>query len=341
MVHKQANPNDSDKLEVSDARWLYMTLGALIGLLITSTLIWVTGTFNFSGTDAAAKILVAAIALVGTIIGTTVTLLGLMVKHSLDDRNWVLQTEAEDRLKLDTAIKAVELFKSASGSASPAESAGALFALTRLGQSHFALRLLEELWPEGRIETPSAMWVINSALQSSDTGVVEMAATLLRTNSGRLLDDQGGKWWPSDYYEEVPSEMPFDGRIEMLTALIRSLLSADFDYWLDEELNGDIILLSNFFREDPSPIIRQSAAAYLAILLETNDPGDESVIFLSTGDFMVEEVRAEIEETYGSSLSAATIQHEELERKLGVWVKRAPYFERAESNATKPDGERE
>jgi hypothetical protein len=61
------------------------------------------------------------------------------------------KTEAEERLKLDTAIKAVELFKSAAGAASPSESAGALFALVRLGQFHFALALLEELWPKDLI----------------------------------------------------------------------------------------------------------------------------------------------------------------------------------------------
>lgn len=114
-------------------------------------MLWATGFLKFSGNDAAAKVVVAVLALFGSLFATTVTLIGLMLKRSFDARTLILQTEAEERLKLDTAIKAVELFKSAAGAASPSESAGALFALVRLGQFHFALALLEELWPKDLI----------------------------------------------------------------------------------------------------------------------------------------------------------------------------------------------
>jgi hypothetical protein len=339
MWRRQASPRDSHQTEASDARWLAMTLGALLGVIaIVSGLLWVTGLLNFSGTDAAANVLVAVLTLVGTLFGATVTLIGLMLKRSLDARTLVLKTEAEERLKLDTAIKAVELFKSASGSTSPAESAGALFALTRLGQLHFALRLLEQLWPKGLVESPSAIWVINTCFQSRDSGIAEIAAGILRSNSGRLSNGRGGKWWPPDYELDWPSDMPFLARQQMLSARIEALLSARFDYWRRGELNADIVALSRCFREDPSPIIKRSGAAYLAILLQTYDPREGQVLQLPAGGLAIEEVRAEIERAYGSVFFAASEQDRELEDRLRAWVKRAPYFEKSGADVKDPLG---
>lgn len=303
-----------------DARWLVMTFGALLGVIaIASGLLWAMGLFDFSGTASAAKALAAVLTLLGTTFATTVTLVGLLLKRSFDARNLVLKTEAEERLKLDTAIKAVELFKSASGSASPAESAGALFALVRLGEFHFALRLLEQLWPKGTVESPSALWVINNSLHSTETGVPELAALVLSVNSGRLLNNQGGKWWPSDYEFESPAELSYMVQKDMLQARIKSLLSAKFNYWSRNDTNVDIVALVNYFRSELSPQIRQSAAAFLAILLQTYDPRENQKLVLPTGDHLsIEEVRAEIEETYGLSFVASNEQDIELQNKLGA-----------------------
>jgi hypothetical protein len=337
MSRRQLAPKDLDRPEPSDARWLVMMLGALVGVIvIVGGLLWLTGLFNYSGTDAAAKILVAVLTLVGTLLGTTVTLVGLMLKRSLDARNLILKTEAEERLKLDTAIKAVELFKDASGSAAGPESAGALFALTRLGQSHFALTLLEQLWPKGIIEAPSAIWVINSSLPSIVGGTADLAASVLRANAEKLLNGRGGKWWPADYELDWLTGISFFARQEMLSARIETLVLASFDYWRRSQLNSDIVGLSMCFRKDSSPYIRQSAAAFLSILLQIYDPRTDQNLQLPTGDFSIEEVRAEIEKTFGSSFSASSEQDQELEAKLRAWVRRAPYFDAPERAASAP-----
>jgi hypothetical protein len=302
-------------------------------------LFWAMGLFNFSGSDSAAKVLVAVLALIGTVFGTTVTLVGLMLKRSMDARTVVLQTQAEARLNLDTAIKAVELFKSASDGASSAESAGALFALTRLGQTHFALSLLEELWPKNQIGSPSAIWVINNCLQSTDVGVAKRAADVLLANAIKLPDDRGGKYWPADYDLEWPGEMSFFARHYMLQARIDALLSKPFEYWQRAQINVDIVALSNCFRKDSSSDIRQSAAAFLGILLEIYDPRGKTVLTLPTEKLAIEVLRAEIVTRYGSSLSAANNQDLELEEELRGWVKRAAYFETSRPAVENSSGE--
>jgi hypothetical protein len=280
---------------------------------------------DFSGGEAAAKVAVAVLALFGSLFGTTVTLIGLLLKRSIDKRTLVLQTEAEQRLKLDTAIKAVELFKSAAGAASPAESAGALFALIRLGQFDFALSLLDELWPKDLVRSPSAVWVINCCLQSEDVEIAELAATLLWANAAKLPDDHGGKSWPANYDWQVPNTMSLLTRRLLLMARVKSLLSRPFDYWDRNILNADILALSNSFRTDSSSELTQSAAAYLRTLLQVYDPSDKQVLHLPTGLLSIEEVRAEIEKKYGASVCGSTASDEELEGQLRSWVRPAAF----------------
>jgi hypothetical protein len=314
---------------MSNVRWAILTVGAFLGVtVIMGGLLWAMGLFNFSGTDSAAKVLVAVLALVGTLFGTMVTLIGLMLKRSMDARTLVLQTEAEARLNLDTAIKAVELFKSASGSASSAESAGALFALTRLGQAHFALALLEELWPKSQIGSPSAVWVINSCLQSKDLDSGYRAAVALQGNVARLPDGAGGKSWPADYELEWPNEISFLARYAVLQARIECMVSKPFDYWDANVINADVVALTNCFRTDASPILKQSAAAFLAVLLESYDPRHGGILlYLPTGNLAVEEVRAEIEKSYGSSFLASSHRDQTLTEELRQWVKRSSYYD--------------
>lgn len=337
MSSKEESTKSSEKSQSGDTKLLFMMLGGMtveIGIVVG--LLGVTGVLNFSGTDEAAKIVVAVIALVGTLIGTTVTIIGLMFKRSMDARNFNLKSEAEERLKLDTAIKAVELFKGASdskSSTSSAESAGALFALSSLGQSHFAISLLDELWPKDLIATPSAVWVINNSLKSTESGAAEVAANSLRANCDRLLDGSGNKWWPTDFVFELPNELSDYARLAIQNARIRSMLSADYDYWDQSSLNVDFVALTYTFREDSSPGIRQSAAAFLSMLLQTYNPNDGYVMNLPSGHLAIEEVRAEIKEAYGSSFRAISDQSQNLVEQLDKWVKRAPYFEKLRAAA--------
>ena len=58
--------------------------------------------FNISESDTSGKMVASAIALVGVLFSSIVTALGISLKHSID-------LQAEERLKQEAAIKAVEI----------------------------------------------------------------------------------------------------------------------------------------------------------------------------------------------------------------------------------------
>jgi hypothetical protein len=140
--------------------------------------LWKTGFLTFTGSDPSSKIVAAAIALVGEFIGSIVTILGLLMKHSIDihaeqrltletDRNAILQREAESRLKLEAAIRAIQLLATNSGKASPSiQCAGALYSLISLGQNELSLSLVFNLLSRKEIEADTAGDLINQVLHS-------------------------------------------------------------------------------------------------------------------------------------------------------------------------------
>jgi len=101
---------------------LVISVGSILLLFAGfTTLLWRLGFFNFTGTDPSSKVAVAALALVGTFVGALVSILGVVLKYSIDQqtesrqdfesrRAEALQLEAEQRLKLEAAVRALQLF---------------------------------------------------------------------------------------------------------------------------------------------------------------------------------------------------------------------------------------
>lgn len=299
--------------------------------LITNLVFWFLNGISVGATNDGAEIWVAVIALLGSLAAAVVVFVGYLFKRSYDNRSLILQTETEERLRLDTAIKAVELFKRATGTASPAEAAGALFALTHLNQTDFSVRLLENLWPQDLVDSPSAVWVIDSALRSTNPNVVELAATVLRANASKLTNGIGGKWWPSGYEIIWPSNLPFSARRSLLLCRIETLLSEDFEYWQREEINGEIVAIANCLKKEPSPIIYESAAAFLAKILICRDPRQDIDLHSPTGDISLEKLRDDIRTMYGGSPPGRSYRDKELVEALRAWVVPAPFFSANES----------
>ncbi len=116
-------------------RWIGGTIAALALTFAAFTLLlWRVGLLDFTGTEARAKVIASALALLGALVASMVTFVGLLLKRSLDERNLALKQQAEERLRLDTAIHAVGLLSTNSGVEAPkSQRAGALFALATLG----------------------------------------------------------------------------------------------------------------------------------------------------------------------------------------------------------------
>ena len=92
--------------------------GVLISFIAMMVIMWRIGFFSFNGSDSSSKVVAAALALVGAFVGTVVSMVGILLKHSIDQqgeirqnmeskRNTVLQAEAERRLQIESNRNAV------------------------------------------------------------------------------------------------------------------------------------------------------------------------------------------------------------------------------------------
>jgi hypothetical protein len=296
------------------------TASVLFGML------WWIEHIKYSGTSAdSAKVIASVVALVGTLFTAVVSFIGLFLKHSMErhnskmlrlesdrnfelkveaeqrlnlenERNLALKKDAEERLRLETAIKAVELFRSASGAVSSSESAGALFALLSLGQHGFALRLLQNLWRKGGIDTPSAVWAINKALQSGSEESQRLGAKILLENATRLPDETGGIYWPSLLSESWQLEIFHTARANIAEARLRALMSKSIDSWDEGEIHHTLVLLASMQNTEPKPYLRHLATIALEQVLTAyvNWPDDMKIIAPS-GQWSIIDIRTETE----------------------------------------------
>ena len=302
---------------------LLITFG--MGILVLFILKWIGFIQTTSGNSS--NVVAATVALVGTVFTATVTLVGLILKRSLDERNLAIKTEAEERLKVETSIKAFDLFKNASGSASHHEVAGALYALTSLNRVDFALELMQPMWPTNKVSTAVALWVVNSGLESEDPHTQRSAADLLEDNAAKLPDGLGYKNWPSSFFPDRWDTLSIFARQRLLFARMKSLLSKNLQYWKEEAINADIAFLYHGFQTDASPLVKSQCGAFLRKILEINYLREDTYkIFLPAKTLSMGGLREELRKSLLEDRSGGSDQAYELLQKLDEWMKASlPY----------------
>jgi hypothetical protein len=221
--------------------WLPWILGVLaaaailgIGLALMAKL----GLFDDSETDPAAEAVAASIALVGSLIGSVVALVGTVLKFSIDDRtarqialdsarnyqlaveaarrneveverNQALASEAEQRNSIEAAISAVDLLGDNNEDATETKIGGVLLALGSLGQHDLAVALLEGLWTledDSKIHANVGFQVIAQALAHGSAEAQTAASSLVHAHAQELGRD-GVHHWPigtTDWNAELP-----------------------------------------------------------------------------------------------------------------------------------------
>jgi len=173
------------------------------------------GFLDLSGEKPEAQVLAGGITLVGAFLGTLVSLLGLILKHTLDEeaaeraaqdskrdadlkettearlrlegnRNSAAQDDAERRLKLEAGLRAVQLFASPTGSAAlPVQYSGALFTLASLGQHELTLSLADFLLRQkDGIDPGTASAIIDRALRDGSPDEKRQAINVLNSHVG-------------------------------------------------------------------------------------------------------------------------------------------------------------
>jgi len=140
---------------------------------------------EISGVDPDAKVLAAAVGLAGALMASVASFLGYLLKSAVDlraeqrlaleaERNHNLQREAETRLKLDVAVRAIQLMSPKAGIHNIQRS-GALFTLASLQQFDLLLALTSNLLKHDQIDPTTAARVLEAVLRKVTNSSFEIA----------------------------------------------------------------------------------------------------------------------------------------------------------------------
>jgi hypothetical protein len=272
-------------------------ISLVLGVLFVSfvSLLWAIGFFDFHKKAANAQIYAATLVLVGGFFATAFTFVAALLKHSIDVRTLGQARETEQRLRLETSIRAVELLTEDGKTASPSRQAGALFVLGSLGQLDFALALLAEVWPKRDISSAAAVWVVNRALMSDDEHTQKDAAILLASNAETLKDTAAEScWeWPSCFHYGWMN-IAVLARENLLDALLKVLISKSKGEW-DPSCIHTFLMDFNLIREfETTPHIRDGAVVAMDVLLGLDLYAHGGYMLDRGGKVGVEELRAQV-----------------------------------------------
>jgi hypothetical protein len=303
--------------------------GALIVFVIFALVLWQTDLLKFTGSDPSSKVVAAAIALVGAFLGTLITFVGILLKNSLDqqaehrlqleaERNEALQRDAEQRLKLEAAIRAVQLFTTSAGNLSPdIQRAGALLTLSSLGQYKLVLTLTSELLSSGLIASGTVALLIDQALLKGEEEEKRNAISLFLDYSERFLTTTGAVL-PSSITSGSNNFPPFiRGWIPII--LGRIIAARPLAEWRKYRFSFYEILsiLAIDWQEESIEEIKGDVGAILKVALQVfADSGHLQHPRMSLDTY---QIRLDVK-----SASPKTTAATELVERLNMWYKETP-----------------
>ena len=278
-------------------------------LVLVVAVIWTTGVFDKDTSATDAQVVVALVTLFGSLVTASLTLAGVLLKHSIDQQTTRLARDAErsrqieardteNRLRLETSIKAVELLTTPEGKLAPrSRQAGALFVLGSppLRQLDLARALVDELWPANAISSSAAVWVIDQALRCDDESLQDNAALTLLAHARRLPLPNGDLEWPACAAFTWPLEVVENARSTLLRALTVALASRPPDAWTKPTVNWFVLQYNVIRTAEGSNYIAAGATLVLDLLLDwyvRNDP--DTILITNDGDLSVAELKATV-----------------------------------------------
>ncbi|HJQ57974.1 MAG TPA: hypothetical protein VJ890_13780 [Vineibacter sp.] len=286
------------KLQSTSSTWLRVSMAVAVAiLLLFGGVLWKLDILNLQGTSANVKIIAATLALMGALVGSLVTLVGLTLKHSIDqrtfalqletearrrtesDRNSRLQKEAEDRLKVEAAIRAIGLLSTTSGQEiPPTQKAGVILALSDLGIFPLALSLTDQMLRRTSFDPGTACWLFNKALASKDLDVRQQAARLTAVHVDKMLLKEGRCVFPAILQRDEIASLEKDVRQTCVHAQIDLLLLRPFSEWNPDIFAGMLDCLLYAWKHDEDGDIRADAGAAVRTFLRAFDPNQEFVL---------------------------------------------------------------
>jgi len=167
-------------------------------------ILWRAGFLTPRPSDSEYKLFAEVLTFVGGLIGAVISVLGVLLKYSIDrrtesrqaaefQRSEAAKEQEERRLKLEAATKVIQLFVTSDGKEAPStQIAGGLLTLASLGQLSLALDLTNLLLQQKKLDAGTAALVIDQALQQTDNEEVQINAIgLLLHHPADMLSPDG------------------------------------------------------------------------------------------------------------------------------------------------------
>jgi len=253
-----------------DRRWLAISLSALI-LVLASTL----GLLRAFGLlDGSNNEVTAALTFAGVMITAAISLIGYLISRQSERRLIQQQSDERERLRLDAAMRAGELFdKNGEDVPSPATIASGLLALTQLQRADLAVALLVDLWrpeaPDGcGVSTEVAILVLNSALSSSD-GNTELVAAELLCRHSHTLDACEALQWPSSIDGKWNRDFGLKTKILILDALVTMTTNESRHPANEDALRSITLRMYGIWKNDPNERARGCVGTLIRAVLPT------------------------------------------------------------------------
>jgi len=290
----------------------------------------------------------AAITLLGALMTAVASVLGILLKYSVDaraedrlaaegehrkkleddaaertrletQRNAVLQRDVEQRLKLEAATEALKLLVTGNNELAPhLQRAGVLFTLASLGAFDLNLALLSEMLAHSQIEAAAAARILNTMLSSGDETTKFEATWLLYEHAEKLVTPNGFEF-PTALMDDLKA-FPTYVREWAPLALGKILLARPIEEWRDRNYMANSLLAAlalawtnetdERLREDLAVLLQPILAAFPSVAL----------LYVPSGNVDIIKIRAETA-AYAEAVSTGA---DDISQRLYLWAGVAP-----------------
>lgn len=219
------------------------------------------------------KTIVALVSLSGVVFTSVIGLIGVLIKQSVDRRTFLLNQQSEKRLRLETAVKIIDLNKTDENKIDSKETKEvSLFALVSLGQIELALNLTDNYWDKGSIHSSVAVKMINSALLENEVSLQQSAVYLLYNNYTKLIyekDNEGFYFFPDTMNMEWNTNVDYNARRGIMITLMTCFALKPLNFWNKSEQNRFIYTMFKILQEESNERLKLGAAYCLKRRLES------------------------------------------------------------------------
>lgn len=297
---------------------IWVAVAGLVVFVVFVLMVRYLCSLSFRDADASVKAIAAMLALGGTLVTAAVTLLGVLLKHSVAQRNTDLREEAEKRLKLEAAIRAVDLLGTDAGrDSTETQRAGAIFLLSRLGLLGLAVDLVRTMLADRLIDGGNASTILDMALRSNDSGVQINAAQVLEDHFDRFVVEDG-IFWPDYVLYAWPQTLGTRPRQHVLSGLIQAILARPRKEWAVETLGGVLYTLVEALRAEKDEQTKGDVIQFLQEILAIY--ASDEAVNLREGPRKAGELLQEVKDAR-KGVKLGTLEGGRLAEELRQWCK--------------------